>query len=228
MPFALGGLVNSPGEPAGQVNASRDRDRAVPGESRSGTTGTVTNTALIDPDGPGPLAADQPVGGHPGDAAGGRGGAKTGPASAIAGTNVVFTITVTNHGPSSRANVVLDDATPPGLTFVSNGGDCTSLFPCSFGTLASGATRTVTATFFVPPGYTTPDPIVNLATRDEHDARSRARQQHGAGGGQPERARGRPGGDQVERGRHRRGRDHDDLHDHGAEHGTERRGRACT
>ena len=89
---------------------------------------------------------------------------KAGPANAVAGTNIVYTITVTNAGPSDAIGVTLADPTPPGLTFVSNAGDCTTAFPCNLGTLPAGATRTITATFAVPSGYTTPNPIANTAT----------------------------------------------------------------
>ena len=82
----------------------------------------------------------------------------------MAGTNVVYTITVTNAGPSDATGVTLADPTPPGLTFVSNAGDCTTAFPCTLGTLPPAATRTITATFAVPSGYTTPNPIANTAT----------------------------------------------------------------
>ena len=44
--------------------------------------------------------------------------AKEGPLNAVAGTNVVYTITVTNAGPSDATGVTLADPTPPGLTFV--------------------------------------------------------------------------------------------------------------
>ena len=60
--------------------------------------------------------------------------------------------------------VTVADPTPPGLTFVSNAGDCTTVFPCNLGALPAGATRTITATFAVPSGYTTPNPIANTAT----------------------------------------------------------------
>ena len=89
---------------------------------------------------------------------------KSGPATAVAGTNVVYTITVTNAGPSDATGVTLTDPTPPGLTFVSNAGDCTTAFPCTLGTLPPAATRTITATFAIPSGYTTPNPIANTAT----------------------------------------------------------------
>ena len=89
---------------------------------------------------------------------------KAGPANAVAGTNVVYTITVANVGPSDATGVTVTDPTPPGLTFVSNAGACTTAFPCNLGTLPPAATLTITATFAVPSGYTTPNPIVNTAT----------------------------------------------------------------
>src|SRR5262249_13512893 len=51
-----------------------------------------------------------------------------------------------------------------GLTFVSNTGDCTTAFPCALGSLAPGATRTITSTFTVPLGYTMPNPIAQTAS----------------------------------------------------------------
>ena len=89
---------------------------------------------------------------------------KSGPATAVAGTNVAYTITVTNAGPSDATGVTLTDPTPTGLTFDSNTGDCTTAFPCDLGTLPPGAIRTITATFAIPSGYMTPNPIVNTAT----------------------------------------------------------------
>ena len=58
--------------------------------------------------------------------------------------------------------MVVSDATPTGLVFVSNTGDCTTAFPCTLGVLPAGATRTITATFTVPPGYSGPSPIENV------------------------------------------------------------------
>ena len=88
---------------------------------------------------------------------------KTGPASIVPGNTLVYTIAVTNTGPSDADGVIVDDPTPPGLTFVSNAGDCTTPFPCSLGTMAPGASHAITSTFAVPQGYTTPAPIVNVA-----------------------------------------------------------------
>ena len=52
------------------------------------------------------------------------------------GNPLVYTITVTNTGPSDAAGVVVSDATPTGLVFVSNTGDCTTAFPCALGVRA--------------------------------------------------------------------------------------------
>ncbi len=84
--------------------------------------------------------------------------------SVAPGTNASYTIVVTNNGPDAAANVVVDDTTPAGLTFVSNTGDCTTAFPCNLGTLANGATRTITTTFSVPANYAGVSPITNVAS----------------------------------------------------------------
>jgi uncharacterized repeat protein (TIGR01451 family) len=89
---------------------------------------------------------------------------KTGPTSAVRGEDVTYTITVTNNGPAGAANVQVSDSTPPGLTFVSNSGDCTVAFPCPLGSLGAGATRTVTATFLVPEDYAGPNPLQSVAS----------------------------------------------------------------
>ena len=49
--------------------------------------------------------------------------------------------------------MVVSDATPTGLVFVSNTGACTTAFPCALGVVPAGATRTITATFTVPITY---------------------------------------------------------------------------
>ncbi len=89
---------------------------------------------------------------------------KTGPASVIAGQQIAYTLGVTNNGPSSATNAVLDDPTPAGLTFVSATAPCAGGFPCDLGTLAASAVVNVTATFAVPSGAT--GSISNTATVD--------------------------------------------------------------
>jgi uncharacterized repeat protein (TIGR01451 family) len=89
--------------------------------------------------------------------------AKTGPSSAFAGSTVVYTIAVTNNGPSDATNVVVSDPAPANLTFDANSGACFTAFPCSLGTLLSGQTKVITSQWNVnaqAPGTT----ITNTAT----------------------------------------------------------------
>lgn len=70
------------------------------------------------------------------------------------GQEAVFTIVVTNHGPGAQTGVTLEDTLPAGTWQVAEAtGACpteaTGSFSCSFGTLASGETRTVTVSRFV-------------------------------------------------------------------------------
>ncbi len=89
---------------------------------------------------------------------------KSAPATVIAGQTITYTLIITNDGPSDATGVSVADPTPAGLVFQANIGACTTAFPCALGTLVPGATRSITATYQVPPGYTAPDPIVNTAT----------------------------------------------------------------
>jgi large repetitive protein len=89
---------------------------------------------------------------------------QTGPATAVAGGLVAYTITVTNAGPSAAPAVQLFDPAPDGLSFVSATAPCAGGFPCELGSLAAGAPALeVTATFQVSPAFAGPGPIVNTA-----------------------------------------------------------------
>ena len=83
--------------------------------------------------------------------------------SVAPGATVSYTLVVRNAGPSDAQAVQLEDPAPPGLTFVSASAPCTSL-PCNLGTLAAGASTTVTVVFQVPLAYNGPRPISNSAT----------------------------------------------------------------
>jgi len=85
----------------------------------------------------------------------------TAPAAATPGTQIIYSIVLTNAGPSDAAAVQVSDPTPSGLVFVSNAGGCASAFPCDLGTLAANASTTITATFSVPAGYAGNGSIVN-------------------------------------------------------------------
>jgi uncharacterized repeat protein (TIGR01451 family) len=88
---------------------------------------------------------------------------KTGPASSTAGSPLVYTITVTNNGPSDAAAVSVADPTPAGTSFVSNSGACATVFPCALGTMTPGQTKTITSTFTTPANFTGTS-LANTAT----------------------------------------------------------------
>jgi uncharacterized repeat protein (TIGR01451 family) len=72
------------------------------------------------------------------------------------GTNLTYTLNVTNQGPDAATNTVVSDATPVGTTFVgytTSVGTCTTpivgaagTLKCNVGSLANGAKATVTMT----------------------------------------------------------------------------------
>ncbi|QBB69777.1 DUF11 domain-containing protein [Pseudolysobacter antarcticus] len=87
---------------------------------------------------------------------------KTGPATATAGQNIVYSITITNTGTAVANNAILSDPAPTGLTYVSVGAPCSAL-PCNLGTLNVGQSVTVTGlTFAISRGFT--GSILNIAS----------------------------------------------------------------
>jgi uncharacterized repeat protein (TIGR01451 family) len=90
---------------------------------------------------------------------------KTGPASANAGSNITYSLTLTNAGPSFAANVSLTDAVPANTTFVSEsqttgptfscvnpsvGG--TGTITCTLASFANGGSATFSITVHISPG----------------------------------------------------------------------------
>jgi LPXTG-site transpeptidase (sortase) family protein len=81
------------------------------------------------------------------------------------GTNVTFTVTVTNNGPSTATGVVVNDLLPPGLTFVS-ATPSTGIY--TFGTgvwNVGGLAKGSNATLSLVATMTTPTTKVNTATK---------------------------------------------------------------
>jgi uncharacterized repeat protein (TIGR01451 family) len=79
---------------------------------------------------------------------------KTGPATADANTDVTYTLTVTNDGPSAATDIDIADDLPAGVTFVSASDAGTELggvvtWP-TVATLANGGSLTRTVTVTVP------------------------------------------------------------------------------
>lgn len=70
---------------------------------------------------------------------------KSGPGSVSAGTNISYTITVSNSGPDTAFEVTLDDPLPPGTTFVSLTQNNGPVAACAVPTV--GGTGTVSCTF---------------------------------------------------------------------------------
>lgn len=113
---------------------------------------------------------------------------KTGDATADAGTDLEYLITVTSNGPSTARDVVVRDTMPAGVTFVSvspSAGSCTNGQPnggrleCGLGNLASGASATITvvghvAADLVPGTILFNEAIVSGATADPDNSDVRA------------------------------------------------------
>jgi uncharacterized repeat protein (TIGR01451 family) len=75
--------------------------------------------------------------------------AKTGPATAFVSIPVTYTVVATNHGPNTATGATVTDTLPAALTFSSassSQGTCVNggALSCSVGTLAGGASATIT------------------------------------------------------------------------------------
>ncbi|HKS22368.1 MAG TPA: LamG-like jellyroll fold domain-containing protein [Thermoanaerobaculia bacterium] len=97
---------------------------------------------------------------------------KSAPPSVSVGQGIGYSITVTNNGPVSATNVIVTDTVPPGTNFASataSQGTCggTSTVTCNLGTLASGASATVSIAVNANSAGT----VTNTATvaADQHD-----------------------------------------------------------
>jgi uncharacterized repeat protein (TIGR01451 family)/fimbrial isopeptide formation D2 family protein len=143
-------------------------------------TGPITNTAVVsstttDPNLPNNTATDTTGTTRRADI----GIEKDGPADALAGNQVSFTLTVTNHGESDSPApvagtvdpITVVDTLPAGMTYVSaNGTDWTCAqsgqqVTCTLGTgLNAGASRTITVVARIAAGLTTPATLQNSAS----------------------------------------------------------------
>ena len=81
------------------------------------------------------------------------------PASIERGQRLSYTVTLINHGSDTANNVQLTSATPAGTTFAGNSGDCSTTYPCTFASVPSGASQTVTTSVCVPRSYAGANPI---------------------------------------------------------------------
>ena len=94
--------------------------------------------------------------------------AKTGPATAVAGSNISYNLSATNAGPGDATSVTITDAVPAGTTFVSvtqNSGPaftCDTTVVCSIGTFPAAATASFTIVVATAPSATLP--VTNTAS----------------------------------------------------------------
>src|SRR5204863_208921 len=91
--------------------------------------------------------------------------AKTAPATATSGTNIPYSLSVTNNGPSTSSGGTVTDVLPVQVSLVSASAGCTTTagtVTCNFGTLAASATQTFTIVVHINPAAT--GPIANTAT----------------------------------------------------------------
>ncbi len=166
-----------PGDPPGNelpTNSERGPgDGPVdPGGGLGGGSGPVTPPMITAP------PSDPPTGGGGG---GGIGGGGTGtavpgvdlaltksdsPDPVNAGANLTYTITITNDGDTAATNAVMTDQLPqvaPGPVTTTQGSCSGQAFiTCNLGTIASGATVTITINVQVPPS-TAPGTLSNTA-----------------------------------------------------------------
>ncbi|MCB0055237.1 MAG: DUF11 domain-containing protein, partial [Caldilinea sp.] len=94
---------------------------------------------------------------------------KEGPATVVAGEQIVYTLVVTNSGPATATAVSLVDALPDGVSFVdatSSQGLCESGVSCELGTLGSGATASIVVTGLVASNVVSGTALVNTAYVD--------------------------------------------------------------
>jgi uncharacterized repeat protein (TIGR01451 family) len=102
---------------------------------------------------------------------------KSGPATVTAGTNITYTVTVTNNGLSDAQTVALTDNTPANSTFVSESQTSGPAFSCTnpavggtgpvsctLATLASGASASFTLVFNVSAAVPNGTTITNTAS----------------------------------------------------------------
>lgn len=84
---------------------------------------------------------------------------------ALVGSNVTYTIVVSNAGPGEATDVVVTDTLPAGTTLVSASPGCTgtTTVTCTLGTLAASASATLELVVQMP---STPGPVSNTASVD--------------------------------------------------------------
>jgi uncharacterized repeat protein (TIGR01451 family) len=129
------------------------------------TAGTITNTATVKGNEPDPNTANNTASATIGCACASADLSitKTAPIITPVGTQLSYTITATNAGPSPATGVTVTDTLPSQVSFVSASSGCTDTagtVVCNVGNLEVGASSTITITV----SSTTPGTATNTAT----------------------------------------------------------------
>jgi uncharacterized repeat protein (TIGR01451 family) len=83
--------------------------------------------------------------------------AQSGPASAVAGSNLVYTVSVTNRGPATATSLIISNLLSPGFTFVSasgNGANSNNVVTWNIASLPLNGVTNLTVTIFAAEGGT--------------------------------------------------------------------------
>lgn len=160
----------------GDLAAGASVSYSVTVQVDAGANGTLTNTAVVSSNTPDPdtgnNTATEPT--TVGTAADLRISKADNIDPVNAGGQVIYTIVVTNDGPSDAVGVSVADTLPAGMTLVSTSGcsnDPSGVPNCSLGNLAAGASSSYTVTVQVAAGVsgTLTNTAVVSATTPDHD-----------------------------------------------------------
>jgi len=187
MPFATARLVNSPGNPAGQIAIGQTATISFQVTINPSPPIIITNLATIDPDGTGPAPPVDVAITNPPVQADLAVAITDGQTTAIPGNPITYTITVTNNGPDTVISLILSASLPAGIvspsytpgtgTYNSQTGAWTGFTLASgqsitltiTGTVAASATGTLTTTATVAPSAGVLDPNYANNTASDTD-----------------------------------------------------------
>ena len=180
---SVGSCSLNAGEPVcsiGVLAAGASATVTVTASLPPSVTGSITNQALVSTTTPDPNPAnDQASVTSPVTPEADLSVTKTvSPNPIVPGAPAVYSLVVTNNGPSRAASAFLSDTPPAGEQFVSfatTQGDCSSLSPliCDLGPVAAGATVRVDVTASIDPSATgnlTNSATVSSSTADPNPA----------------------------------------------------------
>ena len=86
------------------------------------------------------------------------------PTSVLAGNVVSYFVTVSNAGPATATNVLVEDTLPAGLVLQAADGVCGAGFPCTIPAIPPGENLTTRIDLLVPENYAGPRTIANTAS----------------------------------------------------------------